>query len=95
MKGYQLTAALRAVADDIATDSRAQLVRYAAAEIESLIQQNRRLLEACDDLVAHVDGCQHSWESDGSPRGTKEHGLAVCLNNRAGDMIKSAIASAK
>ena len=44
MKGYELIQALRNEADDTATESRAELMRDAAKEIESLIQENRLLL---------------------------------------------------
>lgn len=47
MKGYKLIEALRKEADEIATESRAGLVREAAKEIENLILQNRALQEAC------------------------------------------------
>lgn len=60
-----------------------------------LVAAAPELLAACLALVAHAEDCRESWESDGSPRNTKEHGLAVCLNNRAGELIRAAIAKAK
>ena len=63
-------------------------------EIVRALNCHAELLEALQELVAHVESCKQSWIADGSTRGTKEHGLAVCLNNRAGDMITAAIARA-
>lgn len=59
-----------------------------------VVQQRDDLLEACEDYVLHIDEMRHAWQHDGSVRGTKMHGLAVALNNRPGDRILAAIASA-
>lgn len=59
-----------------------------------LIAAAPALLEALLELTAHVKSCEATWLADGGERDTKMHGLAVCLNNRAGDLIKAAIAQA-
>tara|TARA_R100000458_G_C8021028_1_gene80756 strand:+ start:128 stop:469 length:342 start_codon:yes stop_codon:yes gene_type:complete len=60
-----------------------------------LIAAAPELLEALEHLKRHVAECNAAWEADGAPIGTKEHGLAVCLNNRSGDLINAAIAKVK
>ena len=66
--------------------------RIAAAR---LIAAAPELLQALEHLKRHVAECIAQWEADGEPIDTKDHGLAVCLNNRAGDLINAALAKAK
>lgn len=54
LHGYALAAALRREADDIAREDRAELVRAAANEIEALIVENRRLLDAVAEACRSV-----------------------------------------
>ena len=53
------------------------------------------MLEALEAIVEHAKSMQDAWDTDGNQPNTKMHGLAVCLNNRAGDLIEKAIAKAK
>lgn len=64
-------------------------------------EANQRLMIAAPDLLEavlrlkqYVKVLHQQWEEDGKPLNTKLHGLAVCLNNRPGDMIDAAIAKA-
>ena len=67
----------------------------------SELDENARLIAAAPDLLEallhlkrYVDVLKQQWEEDGRPLDNKLHGLAVCLNNRSGDMIDAAIAKA-
>lgn len=62
-----------------------------------LIIQRDRLVDERNQLVAaihkfrdHINECDASWKADGQTYGTKAHGLAVCLNNRAGELLLAA-----
>jgi hypothetical protein len=59
-----------------------------------LISAAPDLLEAIIHLRTYVKVLHEQWVEDGKPLNTKLHGLAVCLNNRSGDMIDAAIAKA-
>ena len=63
---------------------------------------NARLIAAAPAMLAAIKSFQATveenrkyWEANGSPLDTKEHGLAVCLNTRSGDLIDKAIAQAE
>lgn len=51
MKGYEIANALRREADDVAREDRADLMRAASLEINDLIQQNRDLIQVCEDAL--------------------------------------------
>ena len=55
-----------------------------------LIAAAPELLEAATAFVADVRAMPSDYE-----HGTKEHGLAVCLNTRNGDSLERAIAKAR
>ena len=54
-----------------------------------LIAAAPELLAAAEALVAAVEAMPKDYELD-----TKEHGLAVSLNTRAGDLLRAAISKA-
>lgn len=60
-----------------------------------LMKAAPELLEALQAIYRHFDQCRAAWEADGSPLDTKDHGLAVFLNCRAGDLGRAAIAQAE
>lgn len=52
MRGYELIQALNTEADDTATQSRAELMRDAAREIEALIKENRSMQDSIEKLAS-------------------------------------------
>ena len=61
----------------------------------SLLAAAPEMLAALEGIVKHIESIKDDWIHDGSPNNTKMHGLAVALNNRAGDLIEDAIKKAK
>ena len=63
---------------------------------DQLIKQRDELLRVVEDFVLSVDdrAC-YAPNGDRYEADTKMHGLAVCLNNRTGEALRSAIAKAR
>lgn len=53
------------------------------------------MLAALEAITKHAQEMHDMWCECGNPPNTKLHGMAVCLNNRAGDLIEAAIKKAK
>jgi hypothetical protein len=77
------------------TDPELVCVVPAALYPMELIRNAPDLLAACEHLLLQVDEFNKHWKEYEFPHDTKLHGLAVCLNNRAGDLIREAVKKAK